>query len=156
MTFDRELLALYRQLLQTTRLADAYAEFVRMFRFLRVRLEQEMPAYTFQGGIVENAMDYSYFQCASPALKGLGLKLAVVFVHRPFRLEVWLSGRNRACQQQWHKRLQAGGTPFELAQDPARQDYILRAPLPNVDLADANRLVQVLRQTLEAMTGTIQ
>ena len=80
----------------------------------------------------------------------------MVFVHRPFRLEVWLSGRNRACQQQWHKRLQAGGTPFELAQDPARQDYILRAPLPNVDLADANRLVQVLRQTLEAMAGTIQ
>ena len=99
-----------------------------MFRFLRVRLEQEMPAYTFQGGIVENAMDYSYFQCASPALKGLGLKLAVVFVHRPFRLEVWLSGRNRACQQQWHKRLQAGGTPLSWRRTrPGRTTFSARA-----------------------------
>lgn len=99
MTFDRDLLELYRSLLQTTDLADAYGEFVRLFRFLRLQLEKELPDYVFQGNIAENAMDYSYFQCTTPALKSKGLKLAVVFVHRTFRLKVWLSGRSRAQQR---------------------------------------------------------
>lgn len=99
MTFDRDLLELYRSLLQTTDMADAYGEFVRLFRFLRLQLEKELPDYVFQGNIAENAMDYSYFQCTTPALKSKGLKLAVVFVHRTFRLEVWLSGRSRAQQR---------------------------------------------------------
>lgn len=155
MTFDRDLLELYRSLLQTTDLADAYGEFVRLFRFLRLQLEKELPDYVFQGNIAENAMDYSYFQCTTPALKSKGLKLAVVFVHRTFRLEVWLSGCNRAQQRRWHEQLRR--TPFEPAQDPARQDYILRAPLPpDIDLSDGDRLVQTLRQTLEAVANTIE
>ena len=100
-------------------------------------------------------MDYSYFQCTAPALKSKGLKLAVVFVHRTFRLEVWLLGCNRAQQRRWHEQLRH--TPFEPAQDPARQDYILRAPLPpDIDLSDGDRLVQTLRQTLEAVANTIE
>lgn len=53
MTFDRDLLELYRSLLQTTDLADAYGEFVRLFRFLRLQLEKELPDYVFQGNIAE-------------------------------------------------------------------------------------------------------
>lgn len=56
MTFDGELLASYRALLQHTDLQKAYQEFVRLFRYLRVQLEKQLPGYTFQGGIVENAM----------------------------------------------------------------------------------------------------
>ena len=155
MTFDRQLLEVYRRLLQTTPLAEAYGEFLRLFRFLRTRLERSMPDYAFQGGIVENGMDYSYFQCASPALRRQGLKLAVVFVHRSFQLEVWLSGRNRACQRQWHERLCRRGIPFALAQDPARQDYILRLPL-DADLADGDRLAEQVRQALAALAETVE
>lgn len=39
MTFDRELLASYKALLQRTNLQKAYQEFVRLFRYLRVQLE---------------------------------------------------------------------------------------------------------------------
>ena len=59
MTFDGELLASYRALLQHTDLQKAYQEFVRLFRYLRVQLEKQLPGYTFQGGIVESAMDYA-------------------------------------------------------------------------------------------------
>ena len=70
MTFDGELLASYRALLQHTDLQKAYQEFVRLFRYLRVQLEKQLPGYTFQGGIVENAMDYAYFQFTDPPAAG--------------------------------------------------------------------------------------
>ena len=98
MTFDGELLASYRALLQHTDLQKAYQEFVRLFRYLRVQLEKQLPGYTFQGGIVENAMDYAYFQFTDPRLRAAGLKIVIVFVHRDFQLEVWLSGVNRKAQ----------------------------------------------------------
>ena len=83
--FNLDLLNTYRTLLQTTDLQKVYQEFVEMFRYLRIRLEQEMPAFRFQGGISENAMEYAYFSFTHPALKEQGLKLSVVFVHRSFQ-----------------------------------------------------------------------
>mgnify|MGYP003378375585 FL=1 len=153
MTFDRDLLEQYHQLLCTTRLADGYGEFVRLFRFLRVQMEKELPDHTFEAGITENAMDYSYFQCTCPALKSQGLKLTVVFVHRTFSLEVWLSGYNRAQQCRWHEQLR--GLPFAMAQNPARQDYILRVPVPEADLGDGDGLVQKLRDTVALIEDSI-
>ncbi len=129
MTFDGELLASYRALLQHTDLQKAYQEFVRLFRYLRVQLEKQLPGYTFQGGIVENAMDYAYFQFTDPRLRAAGLKIVIVFVHRDFQLEVWLSGVNRKAQCAWAEKLGAGAPPFLPSQDPARTDYILRAPV---------------------------
>lgn len=112
MTFDGELLASYRALLQHTDLQKAYQEFVRLFRYLRVQLEKQLPGYTFQGGIVENAMDYAYFQFTDPRLRAAGLKIVIVFVHRDFQLEVWLSGVNRKAQCAWAEKLGAGAPPF--------------------------------------------
>lgn len=43
MTFDRTLLDAYRTLLQTTNLQRAYQEFVRLFRYLRIELERQLP-----------------------------------------------------------------------------------------------------------------
>lgn len=118
MQFDAALLETYRQLIQTTSLADGYGEFVRLFRFLRVQMEKEMPECQFQGNIAENAMDYSYFQFTNGALKSRSLKIAVVFIHRPFRLEVWLSGVNRSSQKRWFPVLAAGDCPFARTENP--------------------------------------
>ena len=92
MNFDPDLLETYRTLLKTTDLQRAYPEFIRLFRFLRNEMERQLPDFRFQSSITENAMDYSYFSFTNSELKEKGLKLAVVFVHRDFRLEVWLSG----------------------------------------------------------------
>lgn len=45
MQFDAGLLETYRQLIQTTSLADGYGEFVRLFRFLRVQMEKERRSF---------------------------------------------------------------------------------------------------------------
>ncbi len=84
MNFDKNLLMTYKKLIQTTELERSYQEFLRLFRFLRVELEKELPDYRFQGNIVENGMDYSYFQFTNDTLKKKGLKIAVTSIHRNF------------------------------------------------------------------------
>ena len=48
---NRDLLLKYKELIQSTDCIAAYREFVRMFRWLRRRLEEELPEYRFQGRI---------------------------------------------------------------------------------------------------------
>lgn len=61
MQFDSTLLETYYTLLQTTNLQKAYQEWLRMFRYLRGALEQQLPGYRFRGSVNENGMDYAYF-----------------------------------------------------------------------------------------------
>lgn len=149
MTFDGGLFQTYRMLLQTTDLQKAYQEFVRWFRFLRVELEKQMPDSAFQGGIAENAMDYAYFQFSDKEMKAAGLKLAVVFVHREFRLEVWLSGVNRAAQCRWAEVLR--DCPMaQPAADPRHNDYILRVPV-ETEMTDGAAAVSAVKKKAEQL-----
>lgn len=147
MQFDSTRLKHYQDLLQTTDLIESYQEFIRLFRFLRIELEKELPQYKFQGNIVENAMDYSYFQFTTPDLKNKGLKLVIAFVHRTFSFEVWLSGYNRKYQCETHALLSKREQPYFLGTHPAKQDYILSTIMPQPEnMADGEALVQVLKK----------
>lgn len=128
--FNLDLLNTYRTLLQTTDLQKAYREFVEMFRYLRIRLEQEMPAFRFQSGISENAMDYTYFSFTHPALKEQGLKLSVVFVHRSFQLELQLSA------------------------DPAHTDYWVRLPI-QADVSQGDAVVAAIETGIGYMRDSL-
>ncbi len=143
MNFDRNLLSEYKELLQTTNLRKGYQEFIKLFRYIRVSLEKNMPEYKFQGNIVENGMDYSYFLFTNESLKEKGLKIAIVFVHSNFQFEVWLSGYNRNYQLKYYDLLKGKNIPFQLTDNPARKDYILRVVLEeNVDISDADLLTE--------------
>lgn len=149
MKFNTDLLNAYKRLLQTTNLKEGYQEFVALFRYLRIELEKQLPAYQFQGKIVENGMDYSYFQFADEKLKQQGLKIVVVFVHRDFQFEVWLSRVNRKVQCQYHHLWQQSPIAFELASNPSRQDYIFRVPLSEeLDLSDGDGVVLEIKKTV--------
>lgn len=145
MNFDRALLERYRTLLQTTDLQPAYQEFIRMFRWLRTELERQLPGCRFQGGVCENAMEYAYFSFYPPELREKSLKLVVAFVHRSFRLEVWLSGVNRATQCRWARQLPACPPPMETAADPARCDWLVRLPV-ETDLSDGPGVVAAVKE----------
>lgn len=149
MKFDSTLLETYRALLQTTDLQEAYQELIRMFRFLRNALEQQMPDFRFQGNIMENAMNYAYFSFADPRLKEKGLKLVVAFVHKNFQLEVWLSGFNRAIQCRWAERLMCQ-LPMELTQDPKCTDYVVRLPV-EADLSDGDKTTALVREAVDQL-----
>ena len=119
----------YETLLKTTHLQRDYQEFLAFFKYLRVYLERELPDYSFMGAIVENGMDYSYFQFTDDGLREQGLKIVIAFVHKTCALEVWLSGVNRKTQVSVFARLQKTGTDYEQTPDPNRFDYILKASI---------------------------
>ncbi|MDO9522503.1 MAG: hypothetical protein Q7J08_02185 [Methanocorpusculum sp.] len=157
MNFDKNLLMTYKKLIQTTELERSYQEFLRLFRFLRVELEKELGDYRFQGNIIENGMDYSYFQFTNDALKKKGLKIAVTFVHRNFQFEVWLSGFNRKIQCNYYELLKDTRQPFSLTEDPKRSDYILRIPLDqNLDLSDGKRVLSEIKDASLRLLGYME
>jgi hypothetical protein len=119
----------YKRLIQTTNLQKGYQEFIKFFRNLRAYLQREMPAFTFTGNIVENNMDYSYFQFSNEDLKSKGLKIVIAFVHADFDFQIWLSGINREIQRKQYEILKATGHPYTLTDNPNKTDYILRTDL---------------------------
>lgn len=153
--FDETLLTCYRELLQTTNLQKAYQEWFRWFRFLRNELERQMPDCKFQAVVAENGMEYAYFQFTSIPLKEKGLKVAVVFLHERFSLEVWLSGINRKKQVIWEGKLRSASTSFSHTVDPLHTDYILRAPVP-VDWADGDAVVAALKEKVECLLDEVK
>lgn len=145
MNFNSTLLETYRTLLQTTDLQKAYQEFIRLFRFLRNELERQMPDFRFQNSITENAMDYAYFSFTDPGLKEKGLKLVVVFDHKNFRLDVWLSGVNRTAQCRWAKQWSVCPPPMELTREPNHTDFVVRLPVETY-LSDGEKTVAAVKE----------
>lgn len=157
MHFDAGLLLEYKELLQTTRLIACYQEFIRLFRWVRIELEKRMPEYKFQGSITENGMDFSYFQFTSPRLKENGLKVAVVFVHRDFQFQVWVSGFNRRHQAHYYNAWKEHLLPFELTSSPTQTDYILRAPLREpANLSDGAALLDQIQNLAENLLQFVE
>lgn len=124
----------YKRLIQTTNLQKGYQEFIKFFRNLRTYLQKEMPEYTFTGNIVENNMDYSYFQFTNDLLKSKGLKIVIAFVHADFDYQIWLSGINRETQHKHHEYLKDQSHPYVLTGNPSKTDYVLKMQL----IADCN------------------
>lgn len=148
MRIQFEYLREYESLLKTTQLQRDYQEFLKFFKQLRVYLEQELPAYAFLGGVMENGMDYSYFQFTGDALRKQGLKIVIAYVHGACSLEIWLSGVNRKTQAAVFERLQKSGTDYEQTPDPNRFDYILKAKiLPARGFSGGDELFDELRDS---------
>lgn len=105
MEFSNQLLLEYRKLMQTTNLQKCYQEIIKLIKYIRTELQKEMPDHDFMGQVVENRMDFSYFQAITPKLKELGLKVQVVFIHKTRTFEVWMSGYNRKIQSKYHRQL---------------------------------------------------
>ena len=111
--------------------------------------------YLFQANVTENGMDYSYFQFYDVCLKRLGLKMVVVFRHREFRLEIWLSGVNRKARCEWAEKLACQVLPFERSPDPKHTDYILRFPI-SAELSDGTQTVCAIKEAAENLLVALE
>jgi len=140
----------YKNLIQSTNLQKGYQEFVSFFRAFRTFLAKNMSDYTFTGNIVENNMDYSYFQFTNDELKSKGLKFVIAFVHKEFTCEVWLSGMNRNVQINYHKKFLNLKSSFSLTPDPKKFDYILKKELFNeIDDENTDNLFEKSQTNIE-------
>lgn len=126
MEINGEYIKEYQQLLHTTDLQRGYQELLKLFRFIKVYLEKEMPDYVFSGNVSENNMDYAYFQFSDEELKGKGLKFVIAYVHKSCSWEVWLSGVNRKIQVAYYNKLKDTKTQYVLTDNPNKLDYILK------------------------------
>jgi hypothetical protein len=156
MTFNKEYLKEYDKIIKTTQLQKGYQEFIKLFRFLRIGLEKELSEYNFSGNIVENNMDYSYFQLVDKRLKDLGIKIQIVFQHREFRFEIWASGYNRKIQNKYYEKLKNKEHPYILNYQPNRIDYILKFPLDeNLNLSDGIGLIKIIKNNIKVFIENI-
>jgi len=146
MEFNKNYLSEYKKLIETTDLQKGYQEFIKLFRFLRTELKKALPEYDFSGHIVENNMDFAYFQLSDDELRASGLKIQVVFIHKNFRFEVWASGYNRKIQCAYYEKLKSQTIPYALNINPIRVDYIIKTPLnENLDLSDGFGVLEEIK-----------
>ena len=139
----------YKRLMQTTDLQKGYQEFIKFFRGLRTYLLGSMSEYKFTGNIVENGMDYSYFQFTDTELQSKGLKIVIAFVHREFVYEMWLSGMNRKIQRKFHTLLSNKVCKYELSEDPNRVDYIIKDNLvSDINYEEYDKLVEDIKANI--------
>jgi hypothetical protein len=83
-------------------------------------------------GIYQGYMDMTYFALFPPALKGRGLKVAIVFNYDAFRFEAWLAARNRKVQRQYWELLKSSAWPSYRVVAPAQGvDSIFECDLAN-------------------------
>jgi hypothetical protein len=119
----------YKKLVKSTNLQKGYQEFIKFFKGLRSYLSGNMTEYKFTANIVENNMNYSYFQFIGSKLQSKKLKFVVVFIHNIFEYEIWLSGMNRKTQINYHTKLSNIKHDYIMSPDPNRFDYILKCKL---------------------------
>lgn len=113
----------YKNIMKNTNLQKGYQEIIKLFRYLKIYFEKEMPEFKFTSNIVENNMDYSYFQFTNDKLKKNKLKIVFVFIHKEFKFQIWLSGINRNIQNIYKN------TKYNLSINPNKTDYILSKDL---------------------------
>jgi hypothetical protein len=105
---------------------EAYHGLLDYIRDLRSHFEHTFPEYELPGNIYYGYLDMTYFSILTPILKSRQLKVAVVLVYRPFRFEVWLSGRNRKVQEAASQAIrQTGWRTYHLTPDPVKADSVL-------------------------------
>ena len=99
----------YKHQLQKGDIVRAYRGLMVYMQDLRTHFAKTYPDYFVSGSLYTGYMDMTYFAVSPPALKQRSLKAAIVFVHEPFRFEVWLSGVNRQIQAEWWKVIKTSG-----------------------------------------------
>lgn len=92
---------------------------------MRSYLAKELEDYSLTNNIVENNMDYSYFQFTNQELKAKGLKIVITFDYQKFIYEVWLSGINRKVQMTYYDKIKNRKQLYTLSDNPQKTDYII-------------------------------
>lgn len=150
MELRSDLLLQYKEFMQTTNIQEVYQEILKLIKYVRTRLEKEICGYNFMNRIVENEMDFSYFQMTNQKLKELGLKIQVIFVHKSCSFEVWMSGYNRKIQNKYFEMISKRKCPYEKCQNPERNDYIVKIPVKK-DIDKIEDIIQEIKKDVDML-----
>jgi hypothetical protein len=96
----------YKKQLEIGAIQEAYKGLMEYIMGLRTHFKNKYPDYFVSGSIYYGYMDMTYFSFIPRFFKHQNLKIAIVFIHDPFRFEVWLAGYNKLVQQKFWKKFQ--------------------------------------------------
>jgi hypothetical protein len=142
----------YRKQLEKGTIKKAYKGLMEYIMGLRMHFKNKYPDYFVSGSIYYGYMDMTYFSFFPKSIKQKNLKIAIVFLHEPFRFEVWLAGYNKQVQSKywklfkesdWNKNHNVSTTKGV----DSIMEYIL---VDNPDFSDLDALTkQIERETLK-------
>ena len=143
-----ESLAIYREQLQNGAIQEAYKGLMEYILSLKTHFKNQHPEYAVPSNIYSGYMDMTYFSIVPEGLKKRGLKIAIVFLHKEFRFEVWLAGVNKDVQADYWKRInESSWNKYNLVPTLKGADSILEHVLvENPDFNDLNALTNQIEQ----------
>ena len=119
----------YTEQLGKGQIQKAYRGILAFMSSLARRLGDKYPSYSI-GALYPGLMDMSYFAFTPPDLKNRKLKIAIVYLHRQNRFEIWLGGMNRKVQAEMIDRLSRQDLgKYSLSQAAPGVDSILESTL---------------------------
>ena len=142
----------YRKQLEKGAIQVAYKGLMAYVMDLRSHFKNKYPDYFVSGSIYQGYMDMTYFSSTPISLKERGLKIAIVFLHEAFRIEVWLSGKNKQVQREYWKVFEGSDWDIYHIVSPTKGvdsivEYILA---DNPDFSDLDALTnKIERRTLK-------
>ena len=135
----------YRKQLEKGIIKDAYRGLMEYILGLRLYFKKKYPDYFVSGSIYFGYMDMTYFSFTPKSLKNKKLKIAIVFVHKTFRFEVWLGGYNKKIQTKYWKLFnQSNWNKYHVVSTTKDVDSILEFIL--VENPDFNDLDELTKQ----------
>ena len=148
----------YKNQLRKGTVKKAYRGLMEYMLALRTHFAKRFPKHYISGSLYQGYMDMTYFSLTPPALKQLGLKIALVLIHKDCRFEVWLAGSNKAIQTQyWDWFKQSGCSAYRLVASPQGADAVLTHILAEQpDFSDLDALTQQLEKGVIAFAQDIE
>lgn len=62
MKFNKKLFVEYKNLIENTNIQESYQYILKFIKYVSSNLEKDMINYSFMNRVVENKMDFTYFQ----------------------------------------------------------------------------------------------
>lgn len=117
----------YSVQLQKGQIQDAYKGIMSFMSALKTHLQSRYPQYVVSG-LYPGYMDMTYFAFTPPELKNRNLKIAIVYLHKENRFELWLGGSNRKVQAEYIDFLREKDVaPYKLSRVSPGVDSIIES-----------------------------
>jgi hypothetical protein len=120
----------YRAQLAKGAIQKAYRGLMAYIMALKSQFKDKYPDCFVSGNIYTGYMDMTYFSFFPESLKQRDLKVAIVFLHEPFRFEAWLAGYNKQVQARyWRLFRDSGWNQYHVVADTKGADSIVECLL---------------------------
>lgn len=139
----------YSAQLQKGQIQEAYKGIMSFMSVLKTHLQSRYPQYVVSG-LYPGYMDMTYFAFTPPELKDQNLKIAIVYLHKENRFELWLGGSNRKVQAEYIEFFKEKDiAPYKLSHVSPGVDSIIESIVSEQpDFDDAESLMQNIEEKI--------